>query len=74
MPDIVDGYDYLKENVLPGEKFTAMEQCQRAFGRRFVPHVKPDESPFDVRDKIVFIFFTTIVRTLNRTYVMCVGP
>ena len=41
-------YDYLQEKIAPGEKFKAIHQCQKAFGRDFKPHYKTD-SPFEVR-------------------------
>ncbi len=40
-------YDFLREKLSPGEKFTALQQCQKAFGSKFAPHVK-SEPPFEV--------------------------
>ncbi len=48
LPDVVDKYDYLREKLTPGDKVKAIQQCQKAFGDRFVPHVKPKEKPFEV--------------------------
>ena len=41
-------YDYLKDNIAPGEKISALKQCQKAFGRKFRPHLSQDEEPFEV--------------------------
>ena len=46
LPELMDNYDYLKEKVSPGEKFKSIDQCKKAFGRDFRPHVK-NESPFE---------------------------
>ena len=41
-------YDYLKDNIAPGEKISALKQCQKAFGPKFRPHLSQDEEPFEV--------------------------
>ncbi|TRY70666.1 hypothetical protein TCAL_09680 [Tigriopus californicus] len=46
MPEIMAKYDYLKDSKAPGDKFKAIEQCQKAFGQDFKPH-KKDEKPFE---------------------------
>lgn len=51
LPTVMDHYDYLKEQIAPGEKFSALEQCKRAFGPNFVPHVQPNTPPFEVSTK-----------------------
>ena len=54
VPVTVERYDFLKESQKPGEEYNAFEQCQQSFGPNFVPHVKPDEPPFEVK-KIFFL-------------------
>ena len=46
LPPVMDLYDFSAEGLLPGEKFSAMEQCQQAFGSLFRPHVRSN-SPFE---------------------------
>lgn len=46
LPPTLARYDYLKENLRPGEKFNAFQQCQQSYGTSFIPHVKK-ESPFE---------------------------
>ncbi len=41
-------YDYLREEQAPGDKVKAIDQCRKAFGTKFVPHVRQDEKPFEV--------------------------
>ncbi len=47
LPSVMAKYDYLKEKIAPGEKVSAIKQCQKAFGRDFFPHVTSKE-PFEV--------------------------
>lgn len=47
MPEVMAKYDYLRDSKAPGDKFKAIEQCQKAFGQNFIPH-KKDEKPFEV--------------------------
>ena len=61
VPVTVERYDFLKESQKPGEEYNAFEQCQQSFGPNFVPHVKPDEPPFEVKK----IFFSAATSTLN---------
>ncbi len=44
----MEEYDYLREGLSPGDKVSAIQQCQKAFGSKFVPHVKASEKPFEV--------------------------
>ena len=46
LPQVMDIYDFASEGLLPGEKFSAMDQCQQAFGSLFRPHVRSN-SPFE---------------------------
>lgn len=46
LPALMDLYDFTKEGLLPGEKFSALAQCQQAFGSLFKPHMQ-DQSPFE---------------------------
>ena len=41
-------YDFLKDNIAPGEKISALKQCQKAFGPKFKPHLSQNEEPFEV--------------------------
>jgi len=49
VPKVVRRFDYLREDVLPGDQVKAIDQCIKAFGSDFKPHVKKNEEPFDVR-------------------------
>ena len=62
VPVTVERYDFLKESQKPGEEYNAFEQCQQSFGPNFVPHVKPDEPPFEVKK---IFFFSAATTTLN---------
>ena len=55
VPVTVERYDFLKESQKPGEEYNAFEQCQQSFGPNFVPHVKPDEPPFEVKKIFFFL-------------------
>ena len=46
-------YDFLREGNAPGDQFKAIDQCHQSFGPKFVPHVKENEPPFEVRHKIL---------------------
>ena len=48
LPTVMAQYDYLKDNIAPGEKISALKQCQKAFGPKFRPHLSQDEEPFEV--------------------------
>ena len=43
----MDNYDFNSEQQLPGEKISAMEQCQQSFGGTFKPYLKDDQPPFE---------------------------
>lgn len=49
LPGVVERYDYLLAggNRAPGDSIKSTDQCQKAFGPKFRPHVK-DEKPFEV--------------------------
>ena len=64
VPVTVERYDFLKESQKPGEEYNAFEQCQQSFGPNFVPHVKPDEPPFEVK-KIFFSATTTLNASIS---------
>ncbi len=53
----MDQYDYLSDGLAPGDKVKAIEQCQKAFGSKFVPHVKPGEKPFEVSGHVHVVAF-----------------
>ena len=57
VPVTVERYDFLKESQKPGEEYNAFEQCQQSFGPNFVPHVKPDEPPFEVKKIFFFCYY-----------------
>lgn len=46
LPKVMEQYDYLSAQKLPGILYSALEQCVKAFGEKFVPHVKSD-SPYE---------------------------
>jgi hypothetical protein len=46
LPALMDLYDFTAEGLLPGEKFSALAQCQQAFGSLFKPHMQ-SQSPFE---------------------------
>merc|ERR1712117_233528 len=46
LPALMDLYDFTSEGLLPGEKFSALQQCQQAFGSLFKPHMQ-NQSPFE---------------------------
>ena len=48
LPPVMSEYDYLADQKAPGEKFKAFDQCKKAFGNSFSPHLQ-EESPFEVR-------------------------
>ena len=48
VPAPVARYDFLRQGQRPGEQFKAIKQCQQSFGPTFIPHVRPNEKPFDV--------------------------
>ena len=45
-PSVMERYDFTKDGLQPGEKYSAMNQCQQAFGLVFRPHVR-EQSPFE---------------------------
>ena len=44
---MIEKYNYLKDDIRPGEKFNAKKQCQQSFDKSFIPHVT-NISPFEV--------------------------
>ena len=44
---MIEKYNYLKDDIRPGEKFNAKKQCQQSFDKSFIPHVT-SISPFEV--------------------------
>ena len=47
LPPMIEKYNYLKDDIRPGEKFNAKKQCQQSFDKSFIPHVTKT-SPFEV--------------------------
>ena len=47
LPPMIEKYNYLKDDIRPGEKFNAKKQCQQSFDKSFIPHVTKN-SPFEV--------------------------
>ena len=52
VPPMIEKYNYLKDDIRPGEKFNAKKQCQQSFDKSFIPHVT-NISPFEVTLNVV---------------------
>ena len=46
IPTIMDDYDFNTEQLLPGEKVSALDQCVKSFGIEFKPYLKT-QPPFE---------------------------
>ncbi len=67
LPEVIDQYDYLKEQIAPGAKVKSTHQCQKAFGPRFLPHVIPNEPPYEVSGRTTVSISSRHALTLTRT-------
>ena len=47
IPAIMDQYDFNSEQLLPGEKVSAMDQCIKSFDSTFKPYLKSTQPPFE---------------------------
>ena len=46
IPALMDQFDFNSEQLLPGEKVSALDQCRKSFGVEFKPYLKT-QSPFE---------------------------
>ena len=70
---MIEKYNYLKDDIRPGEKFNAKKQCQQSFDKSFIPHVT-NISPFEVTINIIvycLLYPSNKINFMVKIYVFC---